>query len=108
MQDQTWRNMLSIDEEIYSELKCEFLSTFCIKFPILSRLHNTIQFLARGQYYTLTITQFRATLRIYGDEFLEMPAFRELSVLWPSRLTLSYCWSFKRIENYNASAMKGS
>ena len=47
-EDEAWKNLLDIQEEVYSALTYEFVATFKISFPRASGLRNPISFYCQG------------------------------------------------------------
>lgn len=71
-------------------------------------LRSEVQFLVNDEYHTLSITEFVATMGLYDEDFLSMPAFRDLPFSWPISMTSYTYWTKLRRGTYNASTTKGS
>ena len=63
-EDKAWRDLLGIQEEVYSNLTNEFLATFKISFARASGLNNPVSFYCQGQYHTVEMREFIKCLGI--------------------------------------------
>ena len=74
-EDEAWKNLLDIQEEVYSALTYEFMATFKISFPRASGLRNPVSFYCQGQYHNVEIREFIKCLEINDDDFLDSDKF---------------------------------
>lgn len=110
----SWQTMLCLifswlrKENINTKITLTFLVTFKIRYPIHVGLRNEVEFLARGEYYSLTMTELIAPVGIYDEEFIGTPTFKALLVVWNGVMTSNSFLSTISRGFYNSFSTKGS